>query len=137
MEGAFIRGKFNVTQLLLPGQSNVLAVKIIKNDNVGAVKEQNAISPDQNGGILGADNPTFHASVGWDWIPTIRGRNIGIWNDVYLTTTGAVTIEEPFVQTALALPDTTKADIQIEVLLRNHKDVVVSGILEGTYGDPL
>ena len=135
MEGAFIRGKFNVTQLLLPGQSNVLAVKIIKNDNVGAVKEQNAISPDQNGGILGADNPTFHASVGWDWIPTIRGRNTGIWNDVYLTTSGVVTIEDPFVRTGLALPDTTKADIRIEVLLRNHKDRVVSGVLEGTFGD--
>jgi len=32
---------------------------MIKNKNFGAVKEQNAQSPDQNGGILGADNPTF------------------------------------------------------------------------------
>ena len=32
----------------------------------------------QNGGALGADNPTYHASIGWDWIPTIRGRDTGI-----------------------------------------------------------
>ena len=38
-----------------------------------------------NGGALGLDNPTYHASIGWDWIPTIRGRNTGIWGPVYLT----------------------------------------------------
>ena len=41
-----------------------------------------------NGGITGADNPTFHATIGWDWIPTVHGRNIGIWNDVKLVSTG-------------------------------------------------
>ena len=28
---------------------------------------------------------TFHASIGWDWITNTPGREIGIWNDVYLT----------------------------------------------------
>jgi beta-galactosidase/beta-glucuronidase len=84
IDGAFIRGKFDVTDLIKPGQKNAIAVLIKKNDNIGIVKEHTAISTDKNGGVLGADNPTYHASIGWDWIPTIRGRNIGIWNDVFL-----------------------------------------------------
>ena len=134
ISGAFTRGRFDVTGSVIPGATNALAIRIIRNRHFGAVKEQNAQSPDQNGGILGADNPTFHASVGWDWIPTIRGRNMGIWNDVYLTTTGPVSIADPFVQTFLPLPDTTRTDIRIEATLINHKDHFVLGSLEGSYG---
>lgn len=135
IEGAFIEGKFDVSDLIVPGQKNTVAVLIKKNDNIGAIKEQTAISPDKNGGVLGGDNPTYHASVGWDWIPTIRGRNIGIWNDVYLTTNGGVTIEDPFVTTDINLPDTTAADINIEVVLKNHLTKTVEGKLTGKYGD--
>ncbi|MDR1356086.1 MAG: discoidin domain-containing protein, partial [Tannerellaceae bacterium] len=135
IEGAFMRGKFDVTDLVSPGKDNAIAVELIKNAHVGAIKEQTAISTDQNGGILGADNPTFHASVGWDWIPTIRGRNAGIWNDVFITHTGAVTIEDPFIRAELPLPDTTSSTLFVEVALRNHTDGAVTGILKGLYGD--
>ncbi len=135
IEGGFIRGKFDVTGLVNPGEKNTLAVRIIKNDNIGVIKEQTALSPDRNGGVLGADNPTYHASIGWDWIPTIRGRNIGIWNDVFLSATGPVTIEDPFIVTDLDLPDISSADINIEVTLKNHLDEEVTGTLYGMYGD--
>jgi len=135
IEGGFIRGRLDVTDLIIPGEINAIAVLIIKNDNIGVIKEQTALSPDKNGGVLGADNPTYHASVGWDWIPTIRGRNIGIWNDVYLQTTGDVTIEDPFVTTDFALPDTSTADINIEVALQNHSEEAITGKLTGKYGD--
>jgi hypothetical protein len=134
IEGAFIRSAFDITPHLRRDAPNVLAVRIIRNAHPGCVKEQTALSPDKNGGILGADNPTFHASVGWDWIPTIRGRNIGIWNDVYLTATGNVTLEDPFVYTDLPLPDTTTADLHIEVALNNHSESTVTGTLSGHYG---
>jgi hypothetical protein len=134
IEGAFMRGQFDVTDLVKKDAANVLAVKIIKNAHIGSVKEQTAISADQNGGVLGRDNPTFHASIGWDWIPTIRGRNIGIWDDVYLTYAGKVTIESPFIRSKLPLPDTSSADLFIEVSLRNHSDAPVVGTLRGTFG---
>ena len=133
IEGAFIRGAFDVTRLLQEG-TNVLAVEIVKNEHIGAVKEKNRQNADFNGGILGADNPTFHATIGWDWIPTMRGRNIGIWNDVTLTSTGPVTVCDPFVQTALTLPDTTQARLTPEVIVKNHADVAVEGVLEGKVG---
>ena len=134
IEGAYIRGKFDVSKYVEQGQ-NALAVKIIKNAHPGAVKEQNELSADMNGGAPGADNPTFHATIGWDWIPTIRGRSIGIWNDVYLTFAGSVTVEDPFIRAELPLPDTTSANLFVEVTLKNHKDQPVTGVLQGKYGD--
>ncbi len=134
IEGAFMRGQFDVTDLIQPGK-NVVAVEIIKNAHIGAIKEKNKQSTDFNGGILGADNPTFHASIGWDWISTIRGRNIGIWNDVTLTTTGKVTVADPLVESVLPLPDTTSATLTAEVIVKNHDAAAVKGTLEGKIGD--
>jgi hypothetical protein len=135
IEGAFKRGQFDITEYIIPDRVNALAVRIFKNDNPGNIKEQTKYSTDKNGGVLGADNPTFHASAGWDWIPTIRGRNIGIWNDVYLTVTGPVSIENPFISATLPLPDVSYADVTLEVTLQNHENESISGTLEGTLGD--
>jgi beta-galactosidase/beta-glucuronidase len=107
IEGGFIRGRFDVTGRLLSGGKNALAVRIEKNDTPGSVKQKTFESPGKNGGALGFDNPTYHASIGWDWIPTIRGRDTGIWGDVYLALSGPVTLEDPFVTTTLPLPDTS------------------------------
>ena len=134
IEGAFREAEFDVTGILKDGR-NDLAVLIHENIHYGAVKEQTAYTPDQNGGIVGADNPTMHATIGWDWIPTVRGRDIGIWDDVYLAYKGAVSIADPFVRTVLPLPDTTSADVLAEVTLVNHSDKPVSGSLRGSFGD--
>ncbi|HPR32758.1 MAG TPA: discoidin domain-containing protein [Prolixibacteraceae bacterium] len=134
IEGAFQRTKYEISQLLKPGQSNYLAVKIMKNDHPGYTKEQTRLTPQSNGGELGADNPTFHASVGWDWMPTIRGRNTGIWNDVYLTQSGPVTLEHPFVYFDLPLPDTSFALINLELFAQNGSNESISGTLKGSIG---
>ena len=79
-----MRGQFDVTQKILPASANALAVRIEKNATPGSVKQKTFEVCAKNGGGLGADNPTYHASIGWDWIPTMRGRDIGIWGDVSL-----------------------------------------------------
>jgi hypothetical protein len=135
IEGGFMRGRFDVTGKLLPNQPNALAVRVEKNATPGSCKQKTWESPGKNGGALGADNPTYHASIGWDWIPTIRGRNTGIWGDVYLSVTGAVTLENPFVTTTFPLPDTSHADVSIEVNLVNHHPRPVAGTLRGRFGD--
>ena len=132
-EGAFIRGTYDVTNRLVEGK-NALAVKIEKNAHIGAVKEKYEYNTDFNGGILGADNPTFHATIGWDWISTIRGRNIGIYNDVYLTTSGKVTLHDPFVLTELSHPS-LKATLTPEIIIQNHDAAPVKGVLHGSIGD--
>ncbi len=135
MDGAFLRGRFDVTGKLRPGQKNLVAVRVLKNATPGSVKEKTFQDPDKNGGALGADNPTYHASIGWDWIPTIRGRNTGIWNDVYLTSTGGVTVENPGIATKLPLPDTSRAEVTLEATLVNHDAKPVTGALQGKFGD--
>jgi hypothetical protein len=135
IEGGFMRAQFDVTRLIKPGKINALAVLIVKNATPGSVKEKTLAETDANGGALGADNPTYHASIGWDWFPTIRGRNIGIWGEVYLTTSGPVTIEKPFVTTTLPLPDTNSVDVNVEVTLRNHERKIMKGTLRGQFGD--
>ncbi|MGA2150352.1 MAG: discoidin domain-containing protein, partial [Bryobacteraceae bacterium] len=135
IDGGFITGRFDVTALLRPGQPNALAVRIIKNANPGSITEKDFQSPGKNGGVLGADNPTMHASVGWDWIPTIRGRNTGIWGDVYLSSTGAVSIENPQADTISIATDGSSAEVALEATLVNHSAAAVSGKLRGRFGD--
>ena len=135
IEGSFTRGKFDITDLVKPGHTNALAVRIYRNDNPGIIKEQTRQSADVNGGEIGGDNPTFHASIGWDWIPTVRGRNIGIWNDVYLTShDGGVTVDDVFFDTDLPLPETNYADIKPVITLTNHNDAQASGSIKVKYG---
>ena len=131
IEGGFMRGRFDITSRVHAGQRNALAVLVEKNATPGSVKEKTFDNPDKNGGALGADNPTYHASIGWDWIPTIRGRDTGIWNNVYLTTTGPVTIEDPFVNSSVG----QGADVSIEATLRNHESEPVTGTLHGHFGE--
>ena len=133
IEGAFKRGLFDVTDYVKPFD-NELQVLIIANANPGGVKVKTEKNTDFNGGILGADNPTFHATIGWDWISTIRGRDIGIWDDVYLTTAGDVTVSDPVVTTRLGENDTL-ATMTPAVMLTNHADHAVTGTLHGHIGD--
>ena len=134
IDGAFIRGRFDISEIAKEGR-NALAVRIIKNKNAGSVKEKNENDTGRNGGVLGYDNPTFHASIGWDWISTVRGRNIGIWNDVRIVKEGLVSLDSPFVRTELPLPDTTSATLTPEILVNNNSCCPVSGVLKGQIGD--
>ncbi len=133
IEGAFKRGKFDITPYLKKFD-NELQVLIIANANPGGVKVKTEKNTDFNGGILGADNPTFHATIGWDWISTIRGRDIGIWDDVYLTASSDVTVSDPVVTTTLADGDTL-ASMTPAVILTNHSDKAVTGMLHGHIGE--
>ncbi|MDI9551085.1 MAG: beta-glycosidase [Bacteroidales bacterium] len=120
IDGAFTRARLDVTSLAKAG-TNVLAVKVFKNDNPGIVKEKTRQFTDLNGGELGADNPTMHCTIGWDWIPTVRGRNIGIWNDVYLASyPGGVSIDDVFIPSDLPLPSVEYADLAPVVTLTNY-----------------
>jgi hypothetical protein len=135
IDGTFMRARFDVTRLARPGAINAVAVRIHKPDTPGTVREKTAEETGSNGGALGADNPSFHATAGWDWIPSIRGRDIGIWSDVYLTTSGPVVLEHPMVSSRLPLPDTGSADVSVEVALRNTESRPVAGVLRGQFGD--
>ena len=129
--GAFKRASFDITDLI-KGDNDVIAVHIIKPAHYAAVKEKNAESPDFNGGQLGADNPTFHATVGWDWMPTVRGRDMGICNDVRLEKAEAVTLSDPLVKSRIT---EGTASMTVEVKAADVSSKSVSGTIRGTIGD--
>jgi len=137
INGAFKRGEFNITDYIQPDGENILAVHIIPPPNPGIPQEQSPTTPrGPNGGQLCLDGPTFISSEGWDWVPGIRDRNIGIWQPVHLYFTDAIKISEPQVITALPLlPDTTLANITVRTRVKNCTDKVqevnISGKIEG------
>jgi Glycosyl hydrolase 2 galactose-binding domain-like/Exo-beta-D-glucosaminidase Ig-fold domain/Concanavalin A-like lectin/glucanases superfamily/Glycosyl hydrolases family 2 len=134
VEGAFIRGTFDVTNLLMPGYANALAVRISPPPHPGIPHEQSIkAGPGENGGIMVLDGPTFMATEGWDWIPAIRDRNTGIWQDVVLSATGQVRIGDPRVVTTLPLPDISRADVEIEIPLINLSDTAVEGVVSASF----
>lgn len=132
--GAFIRGRFDITDLAKP--ENTLAVHIFPPANPGIPHEQSPRSGGgKNGGALCLDGPTFFCSEGWDWIPGVRDRNIGIWQDVRLVATGGVSIGDTQVITDLPLPDVSYADLTVQTTLKNSSSSIRSVILEGKIGD--
>lgn len=132
IRGAFIRGIFDVTSHVTPGQDAVVAVHVWPQPHPGTPYEhtlRNGIG--RNGGISAIDGPTFLCTIGWDWLPGIRDRDTGIWQKVYLSATGPVVVENPYVTTDLPLPKTDSADIDVQATVENVTDQPVKGTLEG------
>lgn len=149
MAGMFAEYSFDVSKEILAGAENVLAVKIYPLDYPGLpAKEQLKAMDDffENGGPTGdiGKNVTMVCSVGWDWVPPARDRNMGIWQPVLLRTTGDVTIVQPQVITDLPnLPDTAVAKLSLNLSLSNHSqgnskgNLVVTISPENFTGSPL
>ena len=134
IRGAFVRGQFDVTDIVRPNKSNALAVHISPPPHPGIPNEQSIRGgPGENGGSMLLDGPTFVATEGWDWVPAIRDRDTGIWQDVRLTATHNVSIGDPQVITRLPLPRTNSATVQIDVSLHNAGKSQVSGTYEAAF----
>ena len=135
MAGMFAEYKLDVTSQIKAGVLNALAVKIYPLDYPGLPDtEQLKAMGDffKNGGPTGdiGKNITMLCSVGWDWIPPVRDRNIGIWQPVYLRTSGHVTIEQPKLVTELpSLPDTGIAKLSLKLKLKNYNTTAETGRL--------
>ena len=135
MAGMFADYNLDVTNALKPGSENALAVKIYPLDYPGLPSQEQlqALGPFYlNAGPTGdiGKNVTMLCSVGWDWMPPVRDRNMGIWQPVYLRTTGAVTIGRPKLVTDLPnLPDTSVAKLSLSLTLSNHSETVQNGKL--------
>jgi exo-1,4-beta-D-glucosaminidase len=135
MAGMFAQYSLDVSRYIRPGEKNVLAVKIYPLDYPGlpSTEQLKALGDFYaNGGPTGdiGKNVTMLCSVGWDWVPPVRDRNIGIWLPVYLRTTGGVTIGNTKITTVLAgEQDTSAAKISLDLTLFNHTSTNETGKL--------
>ena len=126
IEGAFKHGYFDVTKLVSPaGGAAYLAVRIIKLDSCEEPLKPSYASRvtrgGRNGGLTGTtlkNGPTFFCSAGWDWLPTVPDRNLGIWRPVSWFTTGAARIADLRVDSTLS-NDLCTAHLQLDLKLDN------------------
>jgi beta-galactosidase/beta-glucuronidase len=135
MAGMFAQYSIDVSRYIKAGEKNVLAVKIYPLDYPGlpSTEQLKALGDFYpNGGPTGdiGKNVTMLCSVGWDWVPPVRDRNMGIWLPVYLRTTGGVTIGNVKVSTDLAgEQDTSLAKLSLSLTLFNHTSFNETGKL--------
>jgi exo-1,4-beta-D-glucosaminidase len=106
--GAWRTYEFNVTSALREGE-NVLAVQVW--------------APTENSLAI-----TFV-----DWNPSPPDKNMGLWREVYLTTSGPVALRHPAVLSRVDLPltNSTAAHLTVTALLKNGVDHPVQGTLKG------
>jgi beta-galactosidase/beta-glucuronidase len=135
MAGMFAQYSLDVSRYIKAGEKNVLAVKIYPLDYPGlpSTEQLKALGDFYpNGGPTGdiGKNVTMLCSVGWDWVPPVRDRNIGIWLPVYLRTSGNVTIGNTKITTDLAgEQDTSMAKLSLSLELFNHSSSNETGRL--------
>ena len=136
MKGAFIRGTFDISPFLAAKGRNVIAVKVSPPPHPGLPQEESlSAGAGENGGVLAQDGPTFIASEGWDWIPSVRDRNTGMWQDVVLRATGDVRLGDTHVVTALTKADNSEAEIGIDVPLTNLSGKTIRTTVRATITD--
>jgi hypothetical protein len=132
IKGAFARGAFDITSLVNPGGTSAVAVQILPPPHPGSHPDKTIqAGTGPNGGILAEDGPTFLCTIGWDWIPPIRDRDIGIWQKVFISATGPVVLRDPLVASDLPLPRTDHADLTVRATLLNATDAPQTGVLRG------
>lgn len=127
-EGMFLRKSFEITPWLYFDKPNVLAVIVYPPTHPG-----NPNGGQSGDGIIGRDN-TMQYMPGYDWSRPIRDRNTGIWDEVSLTRTKAVKVENPYVVTKV--PGIRQVDgpqkeayVKTTVELRNTVNKAQSGVL--------
>jgi len=105
--GAWRTYEFNVTDSAKPGLENVLAVQVF--------------------------SPTEHdlAITFVDWNPAPPDKNMGLWRDVYLTTTGPVALRYPTVVSKLNMPANDTAQLTVTAQVKNGTSQPVKGKLKG------
>ena len=135
MVGMFEEFYLDADKAIRAGEKNALAVKIYPLDYPGLPAEPQLKAMDdffENGGPTGdiGKNVTMLCSIGWDWIPEVRDRNMGIWQPVYLRTTGRVVIAHPRIITEL--PDTSVAKLALDLDLNNFTNTARKGRLTVT-----
>ncbi len=135
MVGMFTRFKFDVSSEAIIGETNILAVKIHQVDNTGNAmpgRQLDVFGHPRGQGKEIFKDATLKFSAGWDCAPVVRDRNMGIYQDVFLTYTDVIDIIDPYIVTDLPLPDTSVADISITTELKNVGNTSVKGILKGS-----
>ena len=132
--GMYDAFEFNVTEFIQAGRPNVLAVKVTPEQSLSG---ENGIELGDswldwiNWKYLGYHDPEKHLDISF-----VPDRNAGVWKRVFLSSTGAVTIRNPYVTTDLPLPATSPASLSVYCDLTNKTSKPLAGTLYGEISRP-
>lgn len=125
--GMFRRFRFDISRYLVKGV-NAIAIKIYQVDHPGVPTPGTQFvlfGPGRgNAGDIFRDE-TLKFSGGWDCAPVVRDRNMGIWQEVWLEGTDAVTVEDPYIKSRVR--PGRPALLDISATLRNNGKKTVKG----------
>ncbi|WP_394836079.1 beta galactosidase jelly roll domain-containing protein [Pendulispora rubella] len=107
--GSYRRFALDVTDAAKPGQKNALAIEIFSPKKTDLA-------------------PSFI-----DWNPTAADKNMGLWQDVFVATTGPVKVEYPTIVSKV--PNTNEARVTVNAELTNTSDTAITGTVKGTLGN--
>ena len=122
--GMFKRFRLNVTDYVMPGKTNVLAVAVHPVDNPGDPVEAQlgslggGFGPNSGDGEILRD-VTRYQNIGWDWIPACPDRSLGMWQHVSMNTSGPVVVSDPAAFTDVKIAEETVADVKIRLFAEN------------------
>lgn len=128
--------RFDVTNLIKTEGKNHLAVAVFPVDIPG----EPGIPPlepfgdpgvNMGDGMIGK-NYTKWDALGWDWQPAVRDRDLGITEDVFLSFTDEVELQDVYITSDPHLPEGDYADMVISGNLVNHSSIVKEGKLSGS-----
>ena len=135
--GMFRRFRFDVTDSVRSGAPNALAVRLHPLDFPGDPMLAELGGLDANLAHNGGDaeilrNVTQYCTVGWDWVPAVSDRNVGLWQHVWLEITSPVTVRDPAAFTAVRLPEGNEAAVTVRFHLHNAATTPQTADLETT-----
>jgi exo-1,4-beta-D-glucosaminidase len=106
--GTYRAYEFNVTKFLKPRKSNALALEVF--------------APEK-----------YDLGITWvDWNPTPPDKDMGIWKEVFLTSSGPVAVRNPFVASKLDAAYKS-AELTISAEVRNVSNGPVKGVLHAEF----
>jgi Exo-beta-D-glucosaminidase Ig-fold domain/Glycosyl hydrolases family 2/Beta-galactosidase jelly roll domain len=132
--------RFDVTSLLHNQGENCLAVAIYPLDEPGEPAPVPVTPLADPGRNMGADakisvNYTKWDTIGWDWQPEVRDRDMGITEDVFLSAGDDLEVSDLYAGSDLTLPDLSHADINLAFDLLSHSSVPQNGTVRATMFD--
>ncbi|MGO8817470.1 MAG: glycosyl hydrolase 2 galactose-binding domain-containing protein [Terriglobia bacterium] len=127
--GMYDHFEFVVSKYIRAGSKNALAVKVTperKIQGVDGVELADSWLDWINWKYFGYHDAEKKHSVSF-----VPDRNAGVWQRVFLSTTGKVLVRNPYVVTDLPLPSTSPASLTVYCNLRNGVSQPATGILHG------
>ncbi|MBN1132004.1 MAG: hypothetical protein JXR52_02800 [Bacteroidales bacterium] len=130
MERSF---RFDITGGVNFDQKNILVIAVYPPDHPGKPAPP-PLTPLADPGTNMADGMiskdyTKWDALGWDWVPAVRDRDMGITEDVVIYATDFLEIDNLYITSDLPLPDTSRADLTFSLDLINHSGHTQNGNL--------